>query len=81
MKKKTRYVDGPLGDYAIVDDFLPSPENLVRKHENIRVTINLNRTSVGYFKTLARDSHTQYQKIIRSLLDYYASRQLSTTKN
>ena len=78
MKKKTIYTDGPLGDFEIIEDFLPRPEQLIKKHENIRVTINLNKASVGYFKTVAKQSHTQYQKIIRTLLDYYATRQLST---
>ncbi|OGJ85747.1 MAG: CopG family transcriptional regulator [Candidatus Raymondbacteria bacterium RifOxyA12_full_50_37] len=75
MKKKTVYTDGPIGDYEIIDDFLPPPELLIRRQENVRVTINLNKSSVGYFKEIAKTSHTQYQKIIRSLLDYYATRQ------
>ncbi|MBY0377808.1 MAG: hypothetical protein K2Q33_04515 [Gammaproteobacteria bacterium] len=29
--KKVKYTDGPMGDIKIIPDFLPSPENLVRK--------------------------------------------------
>ncbi len=75
MKKKTVYTDGPIGDYEIIDDFLPPPERLIRRQENVRVTINLNKSSVGYFKEIAKAGHTQYQRIIRSLLDYYVARQ------
>jgi predicted DNA binding CopG/RHH family protein len=71
MKRKIQYTDSPLGDYEIVDDFLPSPDKLIRKHENVRVTINLNKTSVNYFKNLAKERHTPYQKIIRTLIEYY----------
>jgi len=79
MKKRTQYTDGLVGDYEIVDDFLPPPELLIRKQEHIRVTINLNKSSVGYFKKIARTGHTRYQKIIRNLLDHYATRQTPTS--
>jgi predicted DNA binding CopG/RHH family protein len=73
MKKKIKYTDEPMGDLEIVKDFLPSPSQLVLKEKNVKVTINLKESSIDYFKKVATKNHTQYQKIIRNLLDYYAS--------
>lgn len=73
MKKKTKYTDEPIGELEIVRDFLPSPAELVLKEKNVRVTINLKESSIDFFKKIANKHHTQYQKIIRNLLDYYAS--------
>lgn len=73
MKKKIKYTDEPIGDLEIVKDFLPSPSQLVLKEKNVKVTINLKESSIDYFKKVAIKNHTQYQKIIRNLLDYYAS--------
>jgi hypothetical protein len=71
--KKIKYTDEPLGKLRIVDDFLPSPEDLVFKEENVKVTITLSKSSVDFFKKAAKKHHTQYQKMIRSLLDQYTT--------
>jgi predicted DNA binding CopG/RHH family protein len=71
MKKKTRYTDEPLGNVRVVDDFLPSPEELVFNEEQVKVTIGLSKSSVDFFKRQARKHHTRYQKMIRRLLDLY----------
>ncbi len=74
MKKKIRYTDEPLGEVLIVKDFLPPPNRILfKKDENIKVTINLNKSSVEFFKQLAKKNNVQYQKVIRNLLDYYAT--------
>jgi predicted DNA binding CopG/RHH family protein len=72
--KDNLYTDEPLGDIRIVDDFLPSVENLVFKEDNIKVTLGLSRRSVEFFKREAKKHRTQYQKMIRRLLDLYAAR-------
>ena len=71
-KKKIKYTDEPLGPVRIVDDFLPSPDELVYKENNVKVTITLSKSSVDFFKKEAKKHHTQYQKMIRRLLDIYA---------
>jgi hypothetical protein len=38
-----------MGKLRIVDDFLPSPEDLVFKEENVKVTITLSKSSVDFF--------------------------------
>ena len=68
------YTHEPLGDLKIVRDFLPLPEDLVFQEEGVKVTIALSRRSVEFFKAEARRHDTQYQKMIRQLLDRYAER-------
>ncbi|MFZ0726114.1 MAG: CopG family transcriptional regulator [Desulfobacterales bacterium] len=75
MKGKIKYTDEPIGKVKLVEDFLPSPEELVLKDETIKVTISLSKTSVDFFKNEAKKYNTQYQKMIRRLLDEYAAHQ------
>ncbi|MBU0463527.1 MAG: CopG family transcriptional regulator [Proteobacteria bacterium] len=75
MKKKIKYTDEPLDKVRVISDFLPSPEELVLKDETIKVTIALSKASVDFFKTEAKKYNTQYQKMIRRLLDEYATHQ------
>ena len=64
--------DNPIGNVEIIDDFLPPPEDLVFKEENVKITISLTKDSIEFFKKEAKKHHTQYQKMIRNLLDVYA---------
>ena len=73
MKRKIRYTDEPLGVLKEVEDFLRAPDELVLKSDNLKVTILLSRTSVDFFKRKAKARHTQYQKMIRRLIDLYAA--------
>lgn len=71
--KKQKYTNEKIGKVKIIKDFLPPPEDLVLKEETIKVTLSLSKSSVEYFKDLAEKNHTQYQKMIRILLDKYAA--------
>ena len=73
MKKTVKYTDEPIGDIKIIEDFLPSPKDLVLKDENVKVTISLTKESIEFFKSEAKKHNTQYQKMIRNLLDMYAA--------
>jgi predicted DNA binding CopG/RHH family protein len=73
MKKRIEYTDEPMGNLRVVKDFLPTPEQLVAKEENVKVTISLNKSSIEFFKKTAQEHHTSYQKMIRRLIDWYAS--------
>jgi hypothetical protein len=75
MKRKVKYTDEPLGKVRVVTDFLPSPEELAFKEETVKVTISLSKASVEFFKKEAKTHRTQYQKMIRRLLDDYAAHQ------
>ena len=72
MKKKINYTNGPIGRYKVITDFLPPPDKLVLKETNVKVTINLRKDSVEFFKTVAKKNHSKYQKVIRGLLTSYA---------
>ena len=76
MKKKIKYKDEPMDDVRIVEDFLPSPEELAFKEKTVKVTIALSQSSIDYFKEVAGKNHTPYQKMIRRLLDEYVNRQM-----
>ena len=74
MKKKKRDLDIPIGKLTRVEDFLPPPSELARPEETVKVTISLKRSSVKFFKEQAEKHHSKYQKMIREVLDRYASR-------
>ena len=75
MKEKIKYTDEPMENVKVIADFLPSPEELVFKEETVKITISLSKTSVEFFKEVARKNNAQYQKMIRRLLDEYVLRQ------
>jgi predicted DNA binding CopG/RHH family protein len=60
----------------VIPDFLPSPDQLVLKDETVRVTLDLNKRSVDFFKSSARENGVPYQSMIRKVLDIYAERYL-----
>jgi len=71
-KSKVRYTDEPIGKIKVIPDFLPKPSELVAKEETVKVTLLLTKESVDFFKHEAEEQHTQYQKMIRALIDIYA---------
>ncbi len=75
MKKKVKYSDEPIGKVKIISDFLPSPKELALKDETIKVTMLLSKESIVFFKKQAKKYNTQYQRMIRHLLDDYAKQQ------
>ncbi len=58
----------------VILDFLPPPDQLVLREETVRVTLNLNKRSVDFFKIRARENGVPYQSMIRKVLDIYAER-------
>jgi hypothetical protein len=73
MKTKIKYTEEPMGDLKIVKDFLPSPDQLVLREDNVKVTISLKKSSITFFKEQAKKQKTSYQKMIREVVDWYAS--------
>jgi predicted DNA binding CopG/RHH family protein len=72
-RKRKKLIDEPIGRVKIVEDFLPPPEKLILKHKPVKITITLSQDSVDFFKQVAHKEHVPYQKLIRALLDRYAS--------
>ncbi len=81
MSKKIQYTDEPLGEFRVISDFLPSPEELAFREESVKVTIALSKKSVDFFKTEACKHHTQYQRMIRQLIDAYVDTQEQALTN
>ena len=79
MKKKIVYTDEPLGDVEVVTDFLPAPAELAFREEGVKVTLALSKSSVDFFKAEASKHQTQYQRMIRRLLDSYVEAQGTTS--
>src|SRR5260370_41821407 len=76
MKKPTvKYSKGEVGRVRIVEDFLPSPDRLVLREDNVKVTLSLSQRSVAFFKRAARQRRVPYQRMIRALVDAYAEKQ------
>lgn len=80
MTKETKYgvalndEGRAISTSEVVADFLPPPHELVRKEEQVKVTINLSKRSVDFFKRAAAHEGVPYQAMIKSLLDRYAKR-------
>ena len=72
MSARIKYTDEPLGKPKVVPDFLPPPEELAFREEGVKVTLALSKRSVEFFKREAAKHNTQYQRMIRRLLDAYA---------
>lgn len=75
MKTKIKYTEGPLGPTRRIRDFLPPPGQLVFKEDNVKVTMELSRNSLEFFKKQAKKRRIPYQRMIRNLLDLYVARQ------
>ena len=74
MKTKIKYTNEPI-EAKVIMDFLPPPEELAFREEGVKVTIALSKKSIEFFKSEASKHHTQYQRMIRQLLDMYADAQ------
>ncbi len=75
MSTRIKYRVESLGEIRVVPDFLPSPAELAFRDEGVKVTLALSKKSVDFFKAEASRHHTQYQPLIRRLLDAYVERQ------
>lgn len=71
MNAKIKYTDEPIGEPRVIKDVLPSPDQLAFRDEEVKITITLSKRSVDFFKDQASRSETQYQRMIRRLLDAY----------
>lgn len=74
MRKRIKYTDEPLGTVRIVPDFLPPPDQLAFREDEVKVTLALSKRSVAFFKAEAKKHKTPYQRMIRRLVDAYVRR-------
>ena len=77
--KTVKYTAGEIGPVRVIADFLPAPDALVPREDNVKVTLALSRRSVDFFKRAAKKRGVPYQRMIRALVDAYAERQANVT--
>lgn len=83
MTNRINYTDAPtdversIEDAIVVTDFLPSPEELVRRGEKEKITIALDKHSLDLFKRYANTHNTKYQTMINGVLGSYADKFLN----
>lgn len=80
MTKKTIYTNESLGKVEVIPDFFPSPAELAWSEECVKVTLALSKSSVDFFKLEASKHQTQYQRMIRRLLDSYVEAHVPPAK-
>ena len=80
MKKKRADQIMPFGSLTRVRDFLPPPRELVMPEETVKITIALKKSSVDFFKHQAKRYDAKYQRMIRAVLDRYASQYHAMTR-
>ena len=73
MSARIKYTNEPIGEPRVIKDFLPSPSDLAFRDEDVKITITLSKKSVDFFKSEAAKADTQYQRMIRRLLDAYVA--------
>ena len=78
MSAKIKYTNEPVGAPKVISDFLPPPAQLAFREEGVKVTLALSKKSVEFFKSEAAKHHTQYQRMIRGLVDAYVERYTPT---
>ena len=78
MSAKIKYTNEPLGEPKVMKDFLPSPAELAFNEEAVKVTFALSKKSIDFFKSEAAKNHTQYQRMIRRLVDAYVESHSAT---
>jgi len=83
MTNKVNYTDAPaeiaeaLENVGALEDFLPSPEQLVLKTEKEKITIAIDKNSLELFKKYANKHNAKYQTMINGVLSSYADKFLS----
>lgn len=69
----------PIGKLTIVPDFLPPPEKLLPKSEMQKVTIEIDKETVDFFRDQAKTvSGGKYQRMMREVLRIYARKYKKT---
>ena len=80
MTNKINYTDAPqdidqaLESAVAMEDFLPSPDKLVRKTEKTKITIAIDKNSLELYKKYAKKHNAKYQTMINGVVGFYADK-------
>ncbi len=79
MKKKIKYSNKfekdqkiNVKDLKIINDFLPSPNELFLKDEKVKITLEIDVETYQFFQNLAVSFNKKYQPLMREILKQYA---------
>ncbi len=73
MNKKKYEEFEPGADLIQIPDFLPPPSQLIHpKQSTVKITLELTKDSVDFFKREAKKNKAKYQTMIRQVIDIYA---------
>jgi predicted DNA binding CopG/RHH family protein len=80
MSNNIKYTDAPLDiaqalqSAVPIEDFLPSPDQLILKEEKEKITIAINKRSLELFKSYAGKHNAKYQTMINDVVSSYADK-------
>lgn len=83
MSNNIKYTDAPAGmaqalqDAVPIEDFLPSPDQLILKTEKEKITIAIDKRSLELFKQYAEKHDAKYQTMINGVVSSYADKFLA----
>ncbi|MBV2167556.1 MAG: hypothetical protein KUL82_02505 [Bdellovibrio sp.] len=66
--------EAPVGKPTRVPDFLPPPEILFKSDERIKITIEIEESTLEFFKDQANKTGNKYQRLMRQVLKQYAKK-------
>lgn len=74
MPKEIEYTDEPMEIGQTIPDFLPPPAQLVFKVPRDKITIEVHKPILGFYKAEAEKLGIPYSQLIRAVLSEYAKR-------
>ena len=83
MANKVRYTKAPadmaraLEAAVSIEDFLPSPDQLVLRQDKEKITISLDKRNVDLFRHYAKKHNAKYQTMMNDVLGEYADKYLA----
>ncbi len=77
-----RYIDAPddinetLDHAVVIDDFLPSPEEFIRRAKKEKITVAIDKHSLELYKAYVKEHDAKYQNLINDVVSSYADKYL-----
>ncbi len=67
-------IDQALAGSERIEDFIPRPEELVKKADKEKITIAIDKHSLDLYKKYAKSHNAKYQTMINSVVGAYAEK-------